>query len=108
MTEEFQEKRKAEIAENKILIYGKGRKGMPMCGFTGKVMGIFEELGKPYHVVNILDDAELRAEMKEFSGWPTFPQIYINGEFIGGCDIACELYESGELQKLVDGTSVSA
>jgi monothiol glutaredoxin len=92
---------KKDITAHKILLYVKGEKGLPQCGFSATVMNIFEELGCDYETRNILLDPELRQIMKEFSNWPTFPQIYINGEFVGGCDIAIEMFKSGELQKLV-------
>ncbi len=90
-----------DIAANKILIYVKGEKGAPQCGFSSTVMNIFNELGCDYQTRNVLADPELRQGIKEFSNWPTIPQIYINGEFVGGCDIAIEMFKSGELQKLV-------
>ncbi len=89
---------KALIAEHPILIFGKGEKGQPFCGFTAKVQAVFEDLGIDYHMVNVLADHALRAEMKTFSDWPTFPQVYLNGEFIGGCDIVLEMHEKGQFQ----------
>lgn len=94
---------KKDISEHPILLYVKGEKGMPQCGFSATVMNIFEELGCDYETRNILADPELRQTLKQFSDWPTFPQIYIKGEFIGGCDIATDMFKSGELQKLVEG-----
>lgn len=102
MNENFTKKRQQEIRDNKILIYGKGTKLMPMCGFTADVIALFQEVEKPFSVINILDDPELREGLKEFSGWPTFPQIYINGEFIGGRDIVREMYEAGELNQIIE------
>ncbi len=67
-----------------------------MCGFTAKVQAVFEELGLDYEMVNILTDQNLREEMKTFSDWPTFPQVYLNGEFLGGCDIILEMHENGQ------------
>lgn len=101
MDSTFAEQRKKEIAENKVVVYGKGTKLMPMCGFTAQVVEVFKRLGKPFEVVNVLDDPEFRPQMKEFSSWPTFPQIYIDGELVGGCDIALEMYNSGELEQLL-------
>lgn len=75
---------------------------MPMCGFTGMVLEIFKRLEKPFKIVNILDSDEIRAGMKEMSQWPTFPQVYVGGEFVGGCDIVREMYESGELESVVE------
>lgn len=85
------------IAAHPIVIFGKGEKGQPFCGFTAQVQGVFDDLGLDYHMVNILNDQALRAEMKVFSDWPTFPQVYLNGEFIGGCDIIVEMHEKGQL-----------
>lgn len=86
------------IDAHPVLIFGKGEKGQPFCGFTAQVQGVFEDLGIDYHMVNILADQALRAEMKTFSDWPTFPQVYLNGEFMGGCDIIVEMHEKGQLQ----------
>ena len=84
------------IADHPIVIFGKGNQGQPMCGFTAKVQAVFEELGLDYEMVNILTDQNLREEMKTFSDWPTFPQVYLNGEFLGGCDIILEMHENGQ------------
>ena len=101
MSDPFVERVKQDIAANKILLFVKGTKDQPQCGFSAHVIGIFKDLGKPFETRNVLADPELRTRLKEFSQWPTFPQVYINGEFIGGCDIVTELYQKGELQKLV-------
>lgn len=85
------------IDTHPIVIFGKGEKGEPHCGFTAKVQAVFEDLRLDYYMVNILTDQELRAEMKTFSDWPTFPQVYLNGVFIGGCDIVLEMQENGQL-----------
>lgn len=95
----------ARISSTPIVVYGKGTKLMPMCGFTGKVVEIFRHIGKPFSVVNILEDDNLRQGMKEFSEWPTFPQVYVDGEFVGGADIVIEMFDSGELQSLVENHS---
>ena len=87
---------KALIAADPIVIFGKGEKSQPMCGFTAQVQTVFEDLGLDYKMVNILQDQNLRAEMKQFSQWPTFPQVYLNGEFIGGCDIVLEMQENNQ------------
>lgn len=97
----IQDQIKQDITNNKIMIFIKGEKGAPECGFSATVMNIFDELGVAYETKNVLVDSELRQGIKEFSNWPTIPQIYINGEFIGGCDIAIEMFKNGELQKLV-------
>ena len=85
---------KQEVANNKIMLYMKGTPEQPMCGFSNAVIQILNMVGKPYSSVNILEDLEKRDAIKQFSNWPTIPQLYINGEFVGGCDITRELYES--------------
>jgi len=102
MSDTFVEDRKKEIAENKILIYGKGTKLMPMCGFSGSVVEMFRQIGHPFEMINVLENPEIRARLKEVTEWPTFPQIFIGGEFVGGCDIATEMFHSGELKSLTD------
>ena len=95
------EKIKQQITENKVVLYMKGTPQFPMCGFSGRVVKILSLCGiKNYFSVNILEDEEMRQAIKEYSNWPTIPQLYINGEFIGGSDIVAEMYESGELQQL--------
>ena len=90
-----------DIKNNKILMYVKGTKQMPQCGFSKTVIDVFEDLGVPFETRNVLEDPEIREGVKQFTQWPTIPQIFINGEFVGGCDIIRDLYESGELQKMV-------
>lgn len=84
------------ITCNPIVIFGKGEKDQPFCGFTAQVQTLFDELGLDYEMVNILNDQSLRTEMKVFSDWPTFPQIYLNGQFLGGCDIVLEMQANGQ------------
>jgi monothiol glutaredoxin len=100
-TKSIMEYIKAQIANNDVVLFMKGTKKLPQCGFSAMVVGIFEKLSVDVHDINILLDQELRQGIKEFSDWPTIPQIYIKGEFIGGCDIMREMYESGELQGLL-------
>ncbi|MGJ5675342.1 MAG: Grx4 family monothiol glutaredoxin [Nostochopsis sp.] len=102
MTPELQERIDSLLTENKILVFMKGTKLMPMCGFSNNVVQILNTLGVPFETVNILDDQELRQGIKEYSNWPTIPQVYINGEFVGGSDILIELYQKGELQQKVE------
>ena len=90
------------VNENKIMVFMKGSKLMPQCGFSNNVVQILNTLGVPYETLDILADPEIRQGIKEYSNWPTIPQIYINGEFVGGSDIAIELYQSGELQQMVE------
>ncbi len=99
--EEMKAKIQADISANKVVLYMKGDKSFPQCGFSSQVVQILNHLGVDYVTRNVLEDEVLRQAIKEFSEWPTIPQLYINGEFIGGCDIATELFHSGELQKLI-------
>ena len=92
---------KDTITKNDVVLFMKGTKMMPQCGFSSKVAGILNYLGVDYADVNVLADAEIRQGIKEYSSWPTIPQLYINGEFVGGSDIVTEMYQSGELQKLL-------
>jgi len=88
---------KQEISENDVVLYMKGTPQFPMCGFSGQVVQILDHVGVPFKGINILEDAELRQGIKEFANWPTIPQLYIKGEFVGGCDIVREMFQSGEL-----------
>lgn len=87
----------ADITANKVMLYMKGNKDMPMCGFSNQVVHILNQSGVEYEAKNVLEDDVLRQAIKEFSDWPTIPQLYVNGEFIGGCDIVTELFQSGDL-----------
>lgn len=97
-----------DITGNDIVLYMKGTKKIPQCGFSATVATILERLGVDYKDVNVLADPEIREGIKQFSEWPTIPQLYIKGEFIGGCDIAREMYESGELAALLKEKGVKA
>ncbi|MFN5854756.1 MAG: Grx4 family monothiol glutaredoxin [Pseudanabaenaceae cyanobacterium] len=97
----LQTKIESQIQNNKIMLYIKGTPQAPQCGFSAAVVQVFNALGQPYETDNILEDPELRQGMKEFSNWPTFPQVYIGGEFVGGCDIVMELHQRGELAQMV-------
>ncbi|WP_017325000.1 Grx4 family monothiol glutaredoxin [Synechococcus sp. PCC 7336] len=90
-----------QVDNNKIMIYMKGTPEFPQCGFSAATIQVFERMGYPYATANVLDDDELRQGIKTFSNWPTIPQVYIDGEFVGGCDIALEMYNRGELEPLV-------
>lgn len=89
------------IDENPIVLFMKGTASMPLCGFSAAVVHILKELGAPFKDINVLADAELRQGIKDFSNWPTIPQLYIKGEFIGGCDIVRDMYRTGELQEML-------
>ncbi|MBW4419219.1 MAG: Grx4 family monothiol glutaredoxin [Myxacorys californica WJT36-NPBG1] len=90
------------VKQSKIVVFMKGSKLMPMCGFSNNVVQILNALGVPYETVDVLEDPEIRQGIKEYSNWPTIPQVYVNGEFLGGSDILIELYQKGELQQLVE------
>jgi monothiol glutaredoxin len=94
------EKIKDIINKNDVVLFMKGTPEMPQCGFSMTVCNILKELKVKFSGVNVLADPEIRQGIKDFSNWPTVPQLYIKGEFIGGCDIAKEMYEKGELQKI--------
>lgn len=91
-----------DIQSNKIVLYMKGNKMAPQCGFSGQVVQILNHLKVDYVTRDILQDEVLRQAIKEYSDWPTLPQLYVNNEFIGGCDIITELFQSGELQNIVN------
>ncbi|HJD59304.1 MAG TPA: Grx4 family monothiol glutaredoxin [Rickettsia endosymbiont of Omalisus fontisbellaquei] len=90
-----------EIKNNKVVLFMKGTKERPECGFSGTVVAILNKLGVEFRDINVFVNLEFREDLKKFSDWPTFPQLYINGELVGGCDIAKELYQSGELEKML-------
>lgn len=89
------------VRNNDIVLFMKGTALFPQCGFSARAISILDHLGAKYETVDVLQDQELRQEIKAFSDWPTIPQLYIKGEFVGGSDIMMEMFESGELQELV-------
>jgi monothiol glutaredoxin len=91
-----------------VLLYMKGSPDFPQCGFSAQTVAALRAVGAEFAYVNIFEDPEIREGLKVFSNWPTFPQLYVNGELIGGCDITLELYESGELKQLVEGAASNA
>lgn len=95
------EKIQADIDANPVILFMKGTKDMPMCGFSAQVVHILNHLGVDFADRNVLEDPELRQGIKDFSDWPTIPQLYVRGEFIGGCDIVREMMDSGELETLL-------
>ena len=97
---------KAQIKANPILLYMKGSPDAPQCGFSSKASQALIACGKPFSFVDILANTEIRANLPSVSDWPTFPQLFINGELIGGSDIISELYDSGELQKSIDTVKI--
>ncbi|NJO79312.1 MAG: Grx4 family monothiol glutaredoxin [Cyanobacteria bacterium RM1_2_2] len=102
MTPELQQRLDSLVQQNKIMVFMKGTKLMPQCGFSNNVVQILNVLGVPYETLDVLADPEIRQGIKEYSSWPTIPQVYINGEFVGGSDIFIELYNNGELQQIVE------
>ncbi len=97
-----QETLREQVAKNRVVLYMKGTPQFPQCGFSATVAEILKRSGvEQYFSVNVLADPEIRQGIKEFSDWPTIPQLYVDGEFVGGCDIIREMYESGELQKVL-------
>lgn len=91
---------KKEISDNDVVVYMKGDAAFPQCGFSAAVVQILSHLGVDFKDVNVLEDNTIRQGIKDFTNWPTIPQLYVKGEFIGGCDIIREMFESGELQDL--------
>ena len=89
------------IAENPVILFMKGTPEAPACGFSARTVAILESLDQPFAAVNILPDPAIRQELSSLSGWPTIPQLFVEGELVGGCDIITEMYETGELQKLL-------
>lgn len=94
------ERIQTEIAANPVMLYMKGNAMFPQCGFSARVVQILTHVGVPFQTANVLEDAELREGIKTFSNWPTIPQLYVKGEFVGGCDIVTEMFQSGELTAL--------
>ena len=92
-----------QLKSHDVLLYMKGTPDFPQCGFSGQAVAALNAIGKPYAFVNIFEDEEIRQGLKEYSKWPTFPQLYVKGELIGGSDIVIEMYNSGELKQLLDG-----
>ena len=95
------EKIESAIRSNKVMIFMKGNRSFPQCGFSAATVAIFEQLGVPFETADVLSDPELRDGIKRYSNWPTIPQVYIDGKFVGGCDILRERHESGELEPMV-------
>ena len=98
MTNPAQEQIKKTVSENDIVLYMKGNPTFPQCGFSSQVVQILDYLDLDYHSVNVLEDMDIRQGIKDINNWPTIPQVFVKGEFIGGCDIVREMFESGELK----------
>ena len=91
----------ADIKDNPIILFMKGTKNMPMCGFSSTVVNILNSYNIEYKDVNVLENPEIRVKLSEFSNWPTIPQLFVDGELVGGCDITVELFQNGELKKIL-------
>ncbi len=98
----IQDQIRDQLQSASVVLYMKGTPQMPQCGFSAKAVQLLNACGTRFATFNILENPDLRQGLKDFSNWPTFPQLYINGELVGGCDIMVELHQKGELQKLVD------
>lgn len=102
MTPELKQQLDNLVNQNKIVVFMKGSKLMPQCGFSNNVVQILNTLGVPFETIDVLENYELRQGIKEYSNWPTIPQVYIDGKFFGGSDILIEMYQKGELQQMVE------
>ncbi len=96
------------VKANDVVLFMKGTKQFPMCGFSGQVVQILDYVGVPYKDVNVLENDDIRQGIKDYSNWPTIPQLYVKGEFVGGCDIVREMFQAGELQSLMADKGVGA
>ena len=92
---------KKDITDNRVMLFVKGNALFPQCGFSARVVQILSHMGVPFHTANVLEDPALRDGIKAYSQWPTIPQLYVDGEFVGGCDIVTEMFQSGELETLL-------
>ncbi len=101
------ERIQSEITANPVMLYMKGTAMFPQCGFSARVVQILTHMGVPFKTANVLEDAELRDGIKQFSNWPTIPQLYVAGEFLGGCDIVTEMFQSGELKTALEEKGVA-
>ena len=107
MTEAVHDRIREDVNANDVVLFMKGTASMPQCGFSSKVAGVLNYMGIAYKDVNVLADDEIREGIKSFSDWPTIPQLYVKGEFVGGCDIIREIFQEGELQQLLGEKGVS-
>ncbi|MBV8092833.1 MAG: Grx4 family monothiol glutaredoxin [Acetobacteraceae bacterium] len=108
MTNPVIDRIQSEITENPVMLYMKGTPMFPQCGFSARVVQILSHVNVPFKTANVLEDPDLREAIKQFSNWPTIPQLYVKGEFIGGCDIVTEMFQSGELEELLREKGVVA
>jgi monothiol glutaredoxin len=96
-----------QVKSNDVLLFMKGTPSFPQCGFSGQVVQILDHLGIEYKGVNVLENWDVRQGIKDYSNWPTIPQLYVKGEFVGGCDIVREMFQSGELKTLLEGKGIA-
>jgi monothiol glutaredoxin len=108
MSNPAHEQIQAAIDSNDVMLFMKGTPMFPQCGFSSTVVQVLSHLGVPFNSANVLEDDGIRQGIKEFSAWPTIPQLYVKGEFVGGCDIIREMYESGELEDLMKEKGIAA
>lgn len=102
MSQDIFQRIQREIDTHPVMLFMKGEKLFPQCGFSARVVQVLNRMGVEYQTFNVLEDAEIREGIKAFSQWPTIPQLYIKGEFVGGCDIVVDMYQNGELDSLLD------
>ena len=102
------ERIKSQISAQPVVLFMKGTPDFPQCGFSAQTVAALKAVGANFHAVNIFEDPELRDALKRYSNWPTYPQLYVGGELVGGCDIALQMYHSGELKTLIDEASKTA
>jgi len=107
MDSQTQERIKADIDSTDVVLFMKGTPVFPQCGFSAAVVGVLSHLGVSFRGVNVLDDMDIREGIKAYSDWPTIPQLYVKGEFVGGCDIVREMYETGELMEMLSTHGIS-
>jgi monothiol glutaredoxin len=107
MTTTVQDRIAQDVAENEVLLFMKGTPVFPQCGFSAAVVHILSELGVKFKAVDVLKDPDIRQGIKEFSSWPTIPQLYVKGEFVGGCDIIKEMFEQGELDTFLSERGIT-
>jgi monothiol glutaredoxin len=97
-----------EVKGNDVVLFMKGTPDAPMCGFSGRVVQILNQVGVDFKGINVLESSELRQGIKEYANWPTIPQLYVKGEFVGGCDIVTEMYQTGELKQLLSDKQLTS
>jgi len=107
MTETVFKRIQGDIDQNPVFLYMKGTPMFPQCGFSARLVQILSHMGVPFQSANVLEDMELREGIKQFAQWPTIPQLYVKGEFVGGCDIVTEMFQSGELETLLADKGVT-